>query len=564
MQGTDPKTTQQLAEDGNTEAQVQIGKLRLGQERFEEAAMWLRRAADNDDPEAQCLYGSLLTEGLGVDQDFEAAAYWLLKSAQKGHSGAQVLLAESFESGHGVPVNRAIAAEWYAKAAEQGDIVAQYRYGQLLIAGTGVPQDVAEGARWMRLAADCGHVHAQVELVDCLMSIPERDTTEVFHWCKAAAQQGSPRGQYLMAQAYENLSSEPGRMELAVEWYRKAAENGSTDAQVRLGTLYAEGKIVAADQIEAEKWLNMVVDSGKASESREVMNSGKFSSVASFVTVNEYPPGSIIDNKYFIMSVLGKGGMCMVYKAKHLLMNKMVALKMLLPESAADKGLVERFRREAQAASSLNHPNVITIYDLGISPDGKPFMVMDYLEGESLDERISAVGKLPVEQAVRIFVQVCAGLEVAHEAGIVHRDIKPSNIMLINTKAQTDLVKVVDFGLAKMLEPGEDNHKLTKSGEVFGTLMYMSPEQCLGHPLDTRTDIYSVGCTMYEAVAGVPPFRGTTPYELMSQHINMAAQPLATNLPELEKIVAKTLAKAREERYQTMTELREDLAALIR
>jgi TPR repeat protein len=506
----------------------------------------------------------MLSEGLGIDQDPEAAAYWLLRAAQQGHSGAQVLLAESFESGNGVPVNRNAAKTWYQKAAEQGDHIAQYRFGQLLLNGD--DEEKKDAVSWLRLAAEGGCADAQAQLVEVLMKSAAPNRDELLKWASSAADSGASKAHYLLGSVIENFF-DITRIEDAVASYRKSAEQGFTDAQIRLGKLYAEGKIVAQDQKEAERWLAMVVADGNAPVSSEMTDSSKLSSLAPFMTVNEYPPGSIIDNKYFIMSVLGRGGMCMVYKAKHLLMNKMVALKMLLPESAADAGLVERFKREAQAASSLNHPNVITIYDLGVSPDGKPFMVMDYLEGQSLEERIQALGPIPVEQLVPIFVQVCAALEVAHEVGIIHRDIKPSNIMLINTKAQADHVKVVDFGLAKLMTD-ESSQKLTKSGEVFGTLMYMSPEQCLGHPLDVRTDIYSVGCTMYEAATAQPPFRAPTPFELMNKHVNHAPQPMSATAPEikvpqqLEAIVAKTLAKNREERFQTITELREALAAL--
>jgi serine/threonine protein kinase len=231
--------------------------------------------------------------------------------------------------------------------------------------------------------------------------------------------------------------------------------------------------------------------------------------------------------------------------------------------------LVQRFQREAQAASALNHPNVITIYDLGTAPDGKPYIVMDYLDGQSLDERIESVGMLPLESVLNMFIQVCGALNAAHDAGIIHRDIKPSNIMLTTGKSETDVVKVVDFGLAKMLEPGEDNHKLTKTGEVFGTLLYMSPEQCLGHPLDPRTDIYSVGCTMYEALIGVPIFRANSPFELMSKHINTMPEPFGAVAPHIdcplavEAIVMKTLAKNRDERHQTIGELQKELEAAL-
>lgn len=565
MQGLDPAALLQDAEDGNAIAQLELGKQKLGQERYEEAATWLRRSADQGNADAMCLYGSLLSEGLGVDQDYEAAAYWLRQAADFGHVKAQILLADSFSSGQGVPVNHEFAARWYMQAAKQGDPIAQFRIGQLMRTGKGVEKNLDEAAGWLRKAAEAACTDAQLELCECLRDMPNLDASEFMKWASEAANKGSAQGHYLVGWAIE-FTRPIAEIDQAVEHYRKAAESGSTEAQMRLGKLYAEGKIVAADQAEAERWLSMVVEGGtKAAETVSAIAKDSIASVGSMATINEYPPGSIIDNKYFIMSVLGKGGMCMVYKAKHLLMNKMVALKMLLPESAADAALVERFKREAQAASSLNHPNIITVYDLGISPDNKPFMVLDYLEGQSLEQRIDA-GPMPLINFLSVFMQVTSALDAAHEAGIVHRDIKPSNIMIVNTKNQNDVVKVVDFGLAKLMSPDESNHKLTKSGEVFGTLMYMSPEQCLGHPLDARTDVYSVGCTMYEAVTGKPVFTGNTPYELMSKHIQSDPDefPAVVEVPKmLQDIIRKSLAKDREKRHQSMRELQQDLASVL-
>jgi serine/threonine-protein kinase len=238
---------------------------------------------------------------------------------------------------------------------------------------------------------------------------------------------------------------------------------------------------------------------------------------------------------------------------------------MLLPDSAPDAAQTERFRREAQAAASLNHPNIISVHDIGMSPDGKAFMVLEFIDGHSLEKRIETSGPLTNLKALSIFMQVASALQAAHDAGIIHRDIKPSNIMLLNHRGQDDFVKVVDFGLAKMMDEANEM-KLTKSGEVFGTLLYMSPEQCLGHPLDQRTDIYSLGCTMYEAITGSPAFRGNTPYEVMSKHINEGAQSMPADLgvpPLLEALVLKALSKDRAHRQQNMHELQEELQAAL-
>jgi eukaryotic-like serine/threonine-protein kinase len=213
--------------------------------------------------------------------------------------------------------------------------------------------------------------------------------------------------------------------------------------------------------------------------------------------------GSVFAERYLIDSVLGLGGMSIVYKAQHSLMNRTVAIKMLHRSLKEDTLALERFRLEAQAASSLNHQNVITVYDFGISPTGEPFFVMDCIEGESLENLIDRKGRVPFMRAIAIFKQVCDGLEAAHKKGIIHRDLKPANVILMKREDGTEMVKLVDFGIAKLLpQGGKQQQQLTKTGEVFGSPIYMSPEQCLGRELDTRADIYALGCLMYEAVAG--------------------------------------------------------------
>jgi TPR repeat protein len=565
MQTADMKQIQERAEAGDVRSQVELGKLRSEQNRFEDAASWFRMAAEQNDIEAQMLYGKVLSEGVGVDQDQEAAAYWLRQSAESGCKEAQVLLAQSFESGTGVPVNHSLAAQWYLKAAQQGDVVAQYRYGQLLLAGDGVEKNLTEAAKFLRQAADAGNVEAMVALVECWVEQDRYDLKELMDLSHAAAQKGSAQASYRLGWAFETAPPRVQSIDLALDWYRHAAELGSTNAQIRLGTLYTEGKIVPRNAQEAERWLSLVVSDGNQVDA-EALKKNRASSLGPNILVSEYSPGTVIEDKYFILSLVGRGGMCMVYKAKHLFLNRMVALKMLLPESASNQNLVDRFYREAHSASSLSHPNIVTIHEIGKSPDGKPFMVMDYLEGDSLEERIETQGRIAPQQAVQMFMQVCAALDTAHEASIIHRDIKPSNIMLIKSKMQPDVVKVVDFGLAKVLNSQEEGMKLTKTGEVFGTLLYMSPEQCLGHPLDVRTDIYSVGCSMYEAITGVPVHRGSSAYELMSMHINKPAPPFQAAAPDLacpsdlEAVVLKTLQKNREDRYQSMAHLYDALS----
>ncbi|PZM84370.1 MAG: hypothetical protein DKT66_06960 [Candidatus Melainabacteria bacterium] len=279
--------------------------------------------------------------------------------------------------------------------------------------------------------------------------------------------------------------------------------------------------------------------------------------------------GNLFAERYLIESVLGLGGMSIVYKAQHSLMNRTVAIKMLHQKLKDDSMALERFRLEAQAASSLNHQNVITVYDFGISPTGEPFFVMDCLSGESLEKIIDRDGRIEFRRAINIFKQVCDGLEEAHKKGIVHRDLKPANVILMRRDDGGDLVKLVDFGIAKLLpQAGKVQQQLTRTGEVFGSPIYMSPEQCLGRELDTRSDIYALGCLMYEAVAGEPPFIGDSFLETMNMHVDNHPKLISEKAPdsevpaELEAAILCCLQKDPDIRFQTAGELKEVLSSV--
>jgi len=279
--------------------------------------------------------------------------------------------------------------------------------------------------------------------------------------------------------------------------------------------------------------------------------------------------GTVLAGKYEILEKLGAGGMGLVYKARHTLMKRMVAIKIMLPQLIASVSALKRFKQEAQAASNLNHPNILTVFDFGVTPDGMPYLVMDFLEGTNLSKILEAGTALPVGTAVDIFIQSCSALSHAHKKGIVHRDLKPANIMLVEYEGRQNFVKIVDFGMAKITGAvdgeGED---LTKSGEVFGSPLYMSPEQCMGKVLDARSDIYSLGCVIYRTLTGCTAVSGTSAIECFSHHVNSLPRPFAeacpgAEFPEgLEAIVMKSVAKDPDDRYQTMDELKDALLAL--
>ncbi|MBX9688975.1 MAG: serine/threonine protein kinase [Candidatus Obscuribacterales bacterium] len=281
--------------------------------------------------------------------------------------------------------------------------------------------------------------------------------------------------------------------------------------------------------------------------------------------------GEIIDNQYRITEVLGKGGMSVVYKATHMVLNRVVAIKTMHSHLVSDSNALMRFKQEALAASQLDHPHVIKVYGFGITGGeaSQPYIVMDYIQGESLSELIRAKGRLSVETSLKIFIEVCEALSHAHEKGVVHRDLKPSNIMLLDKENDPYYVKLVDFGIAKLLtQEGEAAHRLTQTGDIFGSPLYMSPEQCRGGLVDKRSDVYSLACVFYETLSGNPPHRGSNVFETFHKHISEL--PASLNIPDVEKllidrldaIIFRALEKDPEKRYQAMSDFAKDLKSL--
>lgn len=265
------------------------------------------------------------------------------------------------------------------------------------------------------------------------------------------------------------------------------------------------------------------------------------------------------------LEVIGSGANGLIYKVRHPLLDKVVAVKMLHSHLVSDQAVM-RFHREAKAASNLSHPNIIVIHDFGVSKHGQPFMIMDYVEGQTLAARIDKQGPMPVGYAIPIFTQICDALQHAHDKGVLHRDIKPNNMMLTDLDRDIPTLKILDFGLAKVIHPdGKESKHLTRTGETVGSPLYMSPEQCQGIDLDRRSDIYSLGCVIYECLTGSPPHVGDTAITTMFKHLNDQAPSLKEGSlgvdfgEELEEIVATMLAKDPDDRYQTMREVKQAL-----
>jgi serine/threonine protein kinase len=270
---------------------------------------------------------------------------------------------------------------------------------------------------------------------------------------------------------------------------------------------------------------------------------------------------------YEVQGLIGEGGMSAVYKAQHKALNKPMAIKMLHAHLVRDVVQRKRFEQEAQALFLLEHRNIVKLRDFGSTENGKPYLIMDFLKGKPLSEILKEGGPLPVNRALGLFLQMCDALEHAHQKSIIHRDIKPSNIVLVEDDDDEDCVRIVDFGIAKLAHD-EINPGLTQTGDVFGSPLYMSPEQCLGHKLDSRSDMYALGCVMYEVLSGKPPLAGETALSTIHKHTSEMPKPLQVpncdpRLRErLDEIIFKTLEKDPEKRYQTMGALHADLKEL--
>ncbi|MBS1996659.1 MAG: protein kinase [Cyanobacteria bacterium SZAS LIN-2] len=273
--------------------------------------------------------------------------------------------------------------------------------------------------------------------------------------------------------------------------------------------------------------------------------------------------GTVVGERYELVGELGSGGMGTVFKAKHISLPKFFAVKILNSQLSNDASFRARFEQEAKTASLLNHPHLVAIYDHGTTSLGEAYLVMDFIDGRSLAEILQSLKRIDQRRAIKIFSQIADGLANAHRTGVIHRDLKPGNVMLIETQENPEFVKVVDFGIAKIIgtdnEHTEINQSLTKTGEFFGSPLYSSPEQGCGAKPDQRSDIYSLGILMYECLTGKPPFRGENFFATMTLHNEAQARPFDKLLgidPELEGIVFTCLEKDPADRYQSMEEVK--------
>ncbi len=280
--------------------------------------------------------------------------------------------------------------------------------------------------------------------------------------------------------------------------------------------------------------------------------------------------GSELDGRYLVLRRIGEGGMGIVYEAEHLVFEKRVALKVLRADVSERQNAVERFRREARSASRIGHPNIVEVFDFGETPSGASYYAMEMLRGEDLGDKISRDGCLPPARVADLAAQCCRALAAAHEKGIVHRDIKPENIFVIEKQGR-DFVKIVDFGVAKMSDIealGSAGRKLTRTGIIFGTPQYMSPEHARGKELDSRVDMYALGVILFEALTGKVPYDGDNFMQVLSRHWGeplpelQEVEPKLRISEELAAVVYRALDKDRDRRFASMAEMAEALESV--
>ncbi len=272
--------------------------------------------------------------------------------------------------------------------------------------------------------------------------------------------------------------------------------------------------------------------------------------------------GAVIGQHYEIVELLGEGGMSKVYKARHMILNEPVALKLISSHFTNEAKTLMRFRQEALAATHLKHPNICGVREFGVD-NGSPFLVMDFIDGTSIDDILTKEKRIDHQRALQLVLDVCEGLEYAHKKDVIHRDIKPANLIVKTEKDGSTSVEIVDFGIAKLIREDDSGPNLTATGEVFGTPNYMSPEQCLGKSVDKRSDIYSLGCVLFHLVSGRAPFASNSVLETLMKQVKDDPEYL-NNVPgSVNAIIQKCTRKAAADRYQSMAELKSDIKKVL-
>ena len=279
------------------------------------------------------------------------------------------------------------------------------------------------------------------------------------------------------------------------------------------------------------------------------------------VTSTETFDRRLLGGRYRLEEKIGQGGMGLVVRATDMVLSRDVAVKIVTSDTTTiDEEIASRFLREAQNTARFAHENIVSVYDFGREPDGSLYFVMELCRGETLSTALRRTLRLSVPEAVHVATQICAALAVAHQYGVVHRDLKPANIMLVQTPQDPLFVKVLDFGVAKSIQPGHET-QLTRTGMIVGTVEYMAPEQIIGRQVDARTDVYALGVLLYRMLAGSPVFIEQGVPAIIHNHLNTEPESILRRAPEakvpamLDKVVQRCLAKRPEGRYATMLDV---------
>jgi tRNA A-37 threonylcarbamoyl transferase component Bud32/tetratricopeptide (TPR) repeat protein len=321
---------------------------------------------------------------------------------------------------------------------------------------------------------------------------------------------------------------------------------------------------------EDSNYAETITESVPGSESTDATPSAE-RNVAPRLVCGDGDPllGAVLDERFKLLEVLGAGGTSVVYKAHHITADRIVAVKVLHPHLAADEQSFARFRQETVAISTLEHPNIVKVFAFGITDDSKiVYAAMEFIDGRSLAQVLRDSGAMPIKRALNIFIQATGAIAFAHEKGILHRDLKTNNIMIVNEDDREERALIVDFGLAKIRRTDEFAQHLTQTGEVIGSPYSMSPEQCGNIEIDERSDIYSMGCVLYEAVTGRTVFTGETPLSILYKHTTEEPIPPArysdefTKYPQLQPVILKCLNKDPSQRFSTMAALHDKLVRI--
>lgn len=273
-------------------------------------------------------------------------------------------------------------------------------------------------------------------------------------------------------------------------------------------------------------------------------------------------PDTIYSEKFKIIGMIGHGGMSVVYEVEHLVLKKRMALKLIDPNQELDDSHIQRFKQEAQSVCELNHPGIVRLYDFGVTTEGEPYLATELCEGKPLSSLIESCGHLSVKRALDLIIPVCMAMQHSHDHNIIHRDLKPDNLIVGTTPEGREAALVIDFGIAKVtsMNDGRTLQRLTSTGEVVGTPTYMSPEQCLGHEVDPRSDVYSLACVLFEALTGKAPFGGNTLYAAIKAQVEDAPPVMSSINPDfpkdsaIEAVILQALAKDPDDRFQSMQE----------